>query len=563
MNYKKHVINSAKMLLLFMTGVVGITAIGFFLGIIVNITYFIVPAFLLICIGCYFSADKGSYFIDLMICSLIVLVCILISVNVYDISWDGECYHKYAVGLLKEGWNPVYMKSNDFCIASSSLRYSNGGFGGIWEESYPKATWYFAAVIYDMTGNIEAGKCYTLLFTYITFGICLEFFQKKLSGRQAVLISMFITFNPIVCAQFQSYYLDGVVACVLSSLIILLIGFIDNEDGKISLLQYLLVFSLILWGCNLKFSVNVFIITFCFTFCIISSLKRKKIDKQNFVILLMDGIIAIFIFGFAPYITNIIRHGSMFYSFAGMFNEESMQAEFGIGINGRGRFLVSLFSKMSQGGYSALKDFLKIPFTFSGDEIFYYSAVDARTGGFGIFFSGLLIVAFLVICTVLKKRKKTRNISWRFCFTVLLMTISIVEFLVLPQTSQARYIPHMYLCVAFAAYLLMEQWNKDMLYRVLNIIFCIFIIANMLPWGMQALRRINQGAYTTAVLQGMAQNSERENAVYEIGFVQDAFIGMNYNLKDFNIDYEYKNISEIESIDGTTYSNWLYYKRKQ
>ncbi len=562
MSFQKHIIYSSKMLLVFMTGVVCITSLGFFFGITINAAWFIIPAAAVICTGYYYSEEKSRYYIDILICSLIVLFAIQISMNVYDLSYDGACYHKLAVGLLKEGWNPVYMRSNVFNTSTSSLRYSNGGMGGIWEEAYPKATWYFAAVIYKITDNIEAGKCYTLLFAFVTFGICLDFFIKKNSGKAAVLISLFIAFHPIACAQFQTYYLDGVVACVLSVLIVLFIEMIEGKKNKIISMQYLLLFSCIIWGCNLKFSVVVFIVTFCFLFCILSSWRKKKLDIKNVVVLLVQGSIAVFVIGFAPYITNILRHGDMFYSFSGLFSEQSIQDEFGIaGLNGTERFLVSLFSRISQGGYHTLKEYLKIPFTFSLGEIFYYSGADARSGGFGIFFSGLFLIAIVVISVELVRRIQNGNISWGFRYAILLFVISFIEFLFLPQTSQFRYIPHMYLCVIFGVYLLMEKSSGKVIYKLLNFISCVFIIANIMPWGIHTIKRFNEGADTTAVFKGMAQNYDWNTDIYEIGFCNDGFVGIDYNLKDFHVKYIYKNINEFESGYGVTYSGWVYYKK--
>ena len=44
------------------------------------------------------------------------------------IPWDGLCFIiNNAVGLLKEGWNPVYMLSNDFNNAEISIRNAKEG----------------------------------------------------------------------------------------------------------------------------------------------------------------------------------------------------------------------------------------------------------------------------------------------------------------------------------------------------------------------------------------------------------------------------------------------------
>lgn len=557
MNFEEHITNSAKMLLIFITSIFCVTGVFFFFGISIGYFNLIVPFGIMLCTRyTFFDKKMSNYWMDVFICLAILSIAILMSINVYDNTWDGCAYHKQAVGLLKEGWNPVYMLSNDFNNAGLSIKYAKEG-PLLWAESYPKATWYFAAAIYYFTGNIEAGKCYTLLFAYITYGMCLEFFGKKMFGKMKYLITLFIALNPIVCAQIQSYYLDGVVACVLSMLIIVFTQFIDTENEKISKLQYIEIGCLIIWGCNLKFSVVVFVVTICGLFVVFSSVKIRKIDMKNFFVLLFNGIIALFVFGFAPYITNLIRHGSMFYSLVGLMEETAMQKQFGIsGLNRTGRFLASLFGKTSHGQYKTLQDVLKVPFTFSMDEFKFYSIVDARVGGFGVFFSGLLVVSLVIIIIIIFK---IREKSLTFLFCISLSVISILEFCVLPQTSQFRYIPHMYLIIVFAMYFLLQKRNEKLVYKFVSYVCCIFIIGNILPWGYNAVQKINQGVSTTAILHGMEMES-KENTKYEIGFYCDDFTGMHYNLKDFNINYIYKNIDELGSDYKVTYSNWLAYK---
>ena len=71
----------------------------------------------------------------------------------------------------------------------------------LWAETYPKATWYFAANLYYLTNCIESGKCYTLIFAFITFGVCIEYFRKKqLHNVWIVILSAVTSLNPIVCA---------------------------------------------------------------------------------------------------------------------------------------------------------------------------------------------------------------------------------------------------------------------------------------------------------------------------------------------------------------------------
>ena len=156
--------------------------------------------------------------------------------------------------------------------------------------------------------------------------------------------------------------------------------------------------------------------------------------------------------------------------------------------------------------------------------------------------------------------KKNNSFSLVFVFAISYLLISVVEFCVIPQTSQFRYIPHMYLYIVLAVYLLMRKWNENIFYKYVNILCCILIIVNLLPWGWNAVRKINQGTFTTATLKGMEKECVEQGINYEIAFYCDDFTGMYYNLKDFNISYVYKSVNELETDYRITYSNWLYYR---
>ena len=59
----------------------------------------------------------------------------------FDSSYDGMHYHKQAVIMLKEGWNPLYEASTDFDIHASFPNMQP------WIEDYPKGMWIFSAVL--------------------------------------------------------------------------------------------------------------------------------------------------------------------------------------------------------------------------------------------------------------------------------------------------------------------------------------------------------------------------------------------------------------------------------
>ena len=54
---------------------------------------------------------------------LLLILTALLSSSIFDMSWDGNSYHKTCVGLLKYGWNPIYETFGD---ANARLGYLLG-----------------------------------------------------------------------------------------------------------------------------------------------------------------------------------------------------------------------------------------------------------------------------------------------------------------------------------------------------------------------------------------------------------------------------------------------------
>ena len=148
-------------------------SISLLLGITISNVHFWVSIFITIILFSRFIREELTYkdFISIILLGvLITLFFIGFASHLYTDVWDSNSYHKQAVGLLYYGWNPVYQSSWDFeTVAHTTQLYSPSL---TWSEVYPKATWYFSAVLYKITGNIESGKIFTMISM---FGIRLSF----------------------------------------------------------------------------------------------------------------------------------------------------------------------------------------------------------------------------------------------------------------------------------------------------------------------------------------------------------------------------------------------------
>lgn len=552
----------AEMLLIFMMSVVLLATLLLMCGISIHSINFFIPVIFVIFYRIkFFHERRKNLGNDLIIFFMILFFTVVASGIVYDHTWDGCAYHKTAVGLLKEGWNPIRMSADKYNSITNSIQPARDN-PLLWTEIYPKATWYFASIIYYVTGNIEAGKCYTLIFAFITFGVCIDFFKKRdLGNKECFILAAVAAINPVVCYQFQTYYLDGVVASVLTILIIKFLGFL-YEPGEINKQeQQLSVFALLIWGCNLKFNIPLYIATICAIYCICLSFRDKKVKVKDTLILILEGIISIFGVGFAPYITNIERYGNIFGSFGSLLDEKAFQMSFGIdGLSGVGRFWTSVFGRTSHGQYHTFKDVLKVPFTFKVEEFIYYTIPDAKVGGLGVMFSGLFIFSTLIILIVFINRIKQKVFRLPVLYVFLIWSVSLIEFCLIPQTSQFRYVPHLYLCVLLALYFILKNKKRFKLICIAEMIYIVVVIINILPWGGVTAYRIYESINTSSTLKELKKKCEADNTIYQVSFYEDDFTGIFFNLKDYSIKYKYIDIADADPNSEVTYTKWLMYK---
>jgi len=182
----------------------------------ISISYInIFASIILTAIFIYFFYKYKSK-IQCIIASIIAIIVFAISIYIcshtYDTTWDGNTYHKLAIGMLKDGWNPVYQSAESFINDDvTNIGIEDDGRNSIWIEHYPKASWIFSANIYSVTNNIESAKIINILIMYVAFGIIINYLYKKTNIIFLFLISLLVCINPISIVQAFSYYIDGLM----------------------------------------------------------------------------------------------------------------------------------------------------------------------------------------------------------------------------------------------------------------------------------------------------------------------------------------------------------------
>lgn len=553
-------------MLFWMTGIVAITPVLFAFGISISYINVLCPLtaiVLLVFLNHKYSTSEKAV---ILCAGIFITIAVILSCGaVFDQTWDGGAYHKTAVGLLKNGWNPLYQTAVEFNEKSGLLPFA-GSNPVKYAEAYPKASWYIAASIYYMTGNIESGKAYTLIFAVITCFIIYRYCRiKQYTVAKCIILSLMAGLNPMVLAQMHSYYVDGLTGCILIMLMAESLLIADNDMKCDKKRHYFVLSALIILGCGLKFSTLGFTALTCMVTFLFQAYKYREnvqhVAKIFGYYACMAGF-SVVVVGAAPYLTNLHRYNDIFYGFSNMMDRESLEADFGIaGLGKTGRMLASLFGKMSHGSYQSLRELLKIPFTYDKSELDYYSFVDLRVSGSGIFFSGILLFSLAVIAAM-AIRRKLKSDSDRLM--LLYLACIAFELIAFEGTYQIRYVSHIYIVVVYAFELLWrkEEWchrrQKRCVYG-LSTIMIVFLCLNGLPWIKLGYDRVDHGMDYKYELEKLASIHAKKKVT--VAFWSYDFSGMHFNLADYGItDYEFVDMAELADIPYTSiYGNWVMY----
>lgn len=449
----------------------------------------------------------------------------------YDMSWDGNAYHKMAVGLLKNNWNPLKE------LPSLSITEGAGISSGneLWIEAYCKMTWIFAASIYAITGNIETGKMYTLLGMVCAFLITVAFLKKKKkSNGFCFLFALIAALNPIAVLQMDSFYIDGFLHVILYVLVISLIMETDSESFQSWRSRSLIAASMIICG-NIKFTGLLYGGIFCIAYYVwkcIGIIKRNK--TSWFTPCLYSGLrylglalVTMFWAGSSTYLTNLINHKTFTYPLTGADTVDivTVHSPF-TEVNRVKNLLISLFSKLdncsvTSGGVPELK----IPFSvYWAEEGQFLSIPDARVSGFGIFFGGIIIISAVILIVGLIKIEKD------YKFQILFLNIIVCLGLTLGITESwwARYAPYIYFLVLMAMFIALDS-QKRMVRGIGVLLSMLILLNNCLPI-YRVPRDIHLSNKTSRKIAALKNNGP----VY---VYTPNFDGIYFNLRDQDVTY--------------------------
>lgn len=389
----------------------------------------------------------------------IISLATYVSSITIDSSFDGNSYHKTAIGALKNGWNPVYQDINSFNKSDKNTHKIVDQLGTDrtmderWVNAYPKATWLFAASMYKVTGNIESGKAINFLTMATVFLLAFSYLFKRLGREKSLLVAGILAVNPVSVSQMFGYFNDGVVAGYIAILLLLLTMLLDTKTVvvKRSIYLYAMIFMAICIVGNTKFTGLVYAgITVA---CYWLYLAIKK-DWQKVIRLAIAGlsavIFAVFVIGASSYVKNYSQHGSPLYPLVGSDAADIMthnQPASFAHKSGPHKFLEANLSSTGNLSYSeslTQKDISpKMPFTIDIHELQVLgSDPDLRQAGYGVWFGGILLLSGIVGGWILFRNRQNRD----YLALVLLPIATIaVTALVFDNSWWARYLPQLYI----------------------------------------------------------------------------------------------------------------------
>ncbi len=533
--------NAALIMIFTITNVLIITSVLFLCNI--SISYMHLPvAFVLSLIELHLI-NKENYK-NILISSFIVLIVSVFSVNIcgqiFDTSYDGNSYHKEAIGLLKNGWNPIYSSAESF---GKKIDYDAGHT--IWIENYPKASWIIGATIYKITNNIETAKVFNLLILFIVFFIIAYLINKYYKNKIfAILMPLAVCTLPILWQQLLSLYLDGFLGFILLLIIIYMYLLIKDEKKEYFFVMGCLLIIII----NLKFTGLLYAGLFCLGYYIVYLIKKIKNKEYKdiwqftlkFILIL---IVSLLIVGSNSYVHNLVLHHNPLYPLIGKDKKDIMTPLQPKSFDTKSpieKNFYSIFSYSANiGKFNNGEPELKKPFVKTYYEQMQISE-DTRIGGFGVYFSGILIISLLLIITyfiiLIVKKEYDDLIMLGIPFIITILCLFIIG-----ETWWARYYPQLYFIPLMATFILFK--NKH-IYKILGTILLIMLFVNV--YSTTRLMFLNKLPVSGQSRMNLEENKGNNLLVkLENGH----FTGSLFNLKDYKIDYkltdEIKNKKEL------------------
>jgi len=425
------------------TAIFILTTVGGLFHIPVNPLYVFIPFIG----GLYYlkkqSAENIDFLKQFLILLLIIMFSYIISISIWDVSWDGRWYHIASSIMYKNGWLPIYDNYENFADLHNIYHLS-----AFWANCYVNFVELVGGNIYKLTGLLESTKSINFI-TWFSVFMYSFFVLNEFNIKNKIfpfVISLIIVLNPVCIYQVFTNYIDLHIFLSFTLLLFTIINVELKQNASKTDLFMFICSSIMLSMTKFTGLVYLFIIYFIYFFFLI--LKKRKI-KKFIITLSIFGLLAA-ITGIHPYYTNYRDYNNPFYPFVGkdkkiIVDKTSTPRQF-IGKNNFEKFIISNISESVNSierpivGKMDVEIIPKIPFTkkFTSVHNYFYTA-DMRIGGFGYYWSGIICLMFILVFGITFRNSKEKQI---FIFLILAI---IVSSSINPYCWWARYVPQLWL----------------------------------------------------------------------------------------------------------------------
>lgn len=476
---------------------------------------------------------------------ILIMVSFLISSLVYDFSWDGQVYHQAAVILLEKGWNPFYY---NFLGAQDYRFWKAAGSAGPIIEHYSKASWILAASVYAFTDSLEGGKMFHFLFIVAVFLFTLEFlsFLKRIRGPAKFIIAALVALNPVSVYQVFSFYNDGLLASLLTILILSASRYIIFNNERTVFIMVITIPTLV----NIKFTALAYSgVVLALTWIAVRFTGRTP--RKRFIIKIgVAFLFAVGFIGFQPYITNIIHKGNPFYPAYIFGNSEKgasnviQKGQAPAAFMNQNRFVklgYSLFSYVSNDIKKMPR--LKIPFYVDSSEIPPLGYTDVRYSGFGPLFGSALILVIIGAGVTVFKWKRIILI-----YSSLTVAVIFISVLINPEAWWARLSPQLWLLPFVFIIASYYQGKSKFIPYLRNFVIAVLIINCFIITGRNAKFNLELNELFIDQMRQMARISTVLNTSYLVD-PYNSYLSTEYRLNRFHVHY--KMVEKLELQKAT------------
>ena len=564
--------SSIFLLVLFLL-IMTLTSLGFFVKISISKLHLPIIYLITIIGFCiFYKKDKiQKRIISILLATFVFVVGSVLVGQIYDVTSDGNTYHKLIIGELKNGWNPVYEDSKDFGKEDgNAFDVLEENYNQRWADHYAKGTEMIAANIYALTENIETGKVYTIILMYIVFGLVTSYLinEKKKSIVLSLIIGFLLVVNPTTLVQFNTFYVDAAVMLSIAIILYGLISITDKKNDINKMEKYIVLLSGIALCINAKFTGVAFAAMFCFAFYVYWLVLAYREGKKEFISKLKEYsifyviavVLSVGVVGYTSYVENFIRFGHPLYPLYGdptvQNIPEKEQPKSLADNNNMEKFLISILCK----GENVLPSYPvdqnqpqpKIPFTVSMDEIQNYTIPDIRIGGFGPWFSGIMI--FVGIATLYLLIKLARQKRWDiFVPYILILGVMAILICAIDGTYWARYVAYFYFVPIMALIGLFFN-TKDKKQIIAGSIISILMVVNIAMIAYASFNNILTSSKYVGEKLGQFRDYAQTQEVVIIKLNEEGFQSVCYNIDDLGVE-NYEIDQSIETTrDGLFFS---------